>query len=109
MRKWIKWVITAAIILMIMTPSLGAISKDEATQLSDYKLISLNSMRQEKEYMITQQIYLIRVDESNTEARGNLDMRLMEERLKSSSIPGFGIIAAISVVLAVCYLIKRKE
>ena len=32
-RKWIKWIITAAIILMMIVPSLGAITKSEAEQV----------------------------------------------------------------------------
>ena len=88
----------------------AATYKLNATEMSDYKLLSETAIKQEKDRMITQVITLIQEDNANTEERVNSEMEVMEVRLKTrNSIPGFGILAAVGMVLVAGFLIRRKE
>jgi hypothetical protein len=80
-----------------------------ATQLRDYKLINDNTMKQEKEIMVTQQLALVKEDNENTKNRVENDMQVMDEILKTNDVPGFGVLLAICAVLITGVLIQKRR
>jgi hypothetical protein len=88
----------------------GAVAYNlNATQLKDYKLINDNTMKQEKEIMVTQQLALVKEDNENTKARVERDMQVMDEVLKTNDVPGFGVLLAICAVLITGVLIQKRR
>lgn len=79
------------------------------TLMEDYKIVSQNAIKQEKNYIIQQQIAIIEKDRNDTQERMTLDKKLIKERIESVEIPGFGVLIAISSILTVGFLLRKKK